>query len=56
MGSFGVFEWLIIIVILVVLFAGKRLPKLIRGVGQGIIEFKKASRDENETDKEKDNP
>ncbi len=36
-------ELTIILVILVVLFGGRKLPELAKGLGQGIREFKKAS-------------
>ena len=43
LGSFGVTELIIILVIVMVLFGAKRLPDLAKGLGQGITEFKKAS-------------
>jgi len=43
MGSFGGFEWLIIILVVLLLFGAKRIPELARGLGQGINEFRKAS-------------
>lgn len=45
MFDFGGFEWLIIILIVVLLFGAKKIPELARGVGQGINEFRKASED-----------
>lgn len=44
LGSFGVTELIIILVIVMVLFGAKRLPDLAKGLGQGITEFKKASK------------
>ncbi len=41
-------ELLVILVILLVLFGGSKLPSLARGLGQSIKEFKKASKDEEE--------
>lgn len=43
-GSLGITELLIILFIIIILFGAKRLPELARGLGQGINEFKKASR------------
>ena len=43
MGSFGGFEWLIVILVVLLLFGAKRIPELARGLGQGINEFRKAS-------------
>jgi sec-independent protein translocase protein TatA len=38
-------ELIIIIVAIVVLFGGKKIPELMRGLGSGIKEFKKAKDD-----------
>jgi sec-independent protein translocase protein TatA len=38
-------ELLIILVVVLVLFGGKKLPELARGLGQGMKEFKKATRE-----------
>ena len=38
-------ELLVILIILLVLFGGSKLPSLARGMGQSIKEFKKASKD-----------
>ena len=35
-------EWILIILIVVLLFGGKKIPELMRGVGKGIREFKNA--------------
>lgn len=45
MGSIGGFEWVIIILVVLLLFGAKRIPDLARGLGQGIKEFRKASDD-----------
>jgi sec-independent protein translocase protein TatA len=41
----GGFEWLIILVIILVLFGGKKLPELMGGLGKGIKSFKKGITD-----------
>lgn len=41
----GTTELIIIAVILLVLFGGKKLPELARGVGDSIKEFRKASKE-----------
>tara|TARA_B100000029_G_scaffold509984_1_gene600440 strand:- start:2612 stop:2797 length:186 start_codon:yes stop_codon:yes gene_type:complete len=38
-------EIAIIILVVIILFGGKKLPELARGLGQGIKEFKKATRE-----------
>ena len=45
-GSLGVTELLIILFIIIILFGAKRLPELAKGLGQGLSEFKKASRND----------
>lgn len=44
-GSIGIQEILLILLIALLLFGAKRLPEIGRGLGKGIREFKKASRD-----------
>lgn len=43
--SIGVTEWLIIALIILLLFGGKKIPELFRGLAEALKEFKKASRD-----------
>jgi sec-independent protein translocase protein TatA len=38
-------EWIFILLIVLVLFGGKRIPELAKGLGKGIAEFKKGVRD-----------
>ena len=45
-------ELLIIFLIIMLLFGGAKLPGLAKGLGESIREFKKASRDDPEADKE----
>jgi sec-independent protein translocase protein TatA len=42
---------LVVILIIVVLFGAKRIPEIMKGLGEGVKEFKKAARDvQDETD------
>ena len=41
-GMPGGSEWILIIVALLLLFGGKKIPELMRGVGKGMREFKDA--------------
>ncbi len=41
----GGYEWIIIVLIVVLLFGGKKIPELMKGLGKGIKEFKKSSRE-----------
>ena len=45
LAMLGPTEILIIAVVVVVLFGARKIPELMKGVGTGIKEFKKASRD-----------
>lgn len=45
LAMLGPTEILIIAVVVVVLFGARKIPDLMKGVGTGIKEFKKASRD-----------
>lgn len=45
MGRFGIQEILLIVVVLLILFGGKKIPELMRGLGSGIKEFKDATKD-----------
>jgi sec-independent protein translocase protein TatA len=44
-GFLGGWEWLIVILAVLLLFGAKRIPELARGMGTGIREFKKAARE-----------
>ena len=39
-GMPGGSEWIFIVVIVLVLFGGKKIPELMRGMGKGVKEFK----------------
>lgn len=41
-GGIGTSEMLLIVFALLLLFGGKKLPEMMRGVGRGIREFKDA--------------
>jgi len=53
LGAPGPFEIIIIVIILLLLFGGKKIPELMKGLGQGMREFKKA-RSENDKENEGD--
>jgi sec-independent protein translocase protein TatA len=38
-------ELIVVAIILLLLFGGKKIPQLMKGIGQGINEFKKAKED-----------
>lgn len=44
----GTTEMIVIAVVVVVLFGARKIPELMKGVGQGVREFKKAAKDDPE--------
>ncbi len=57
--AFGFPEWGLIVLAVLLLFGGRKIPELMKGMGKGIKEFKSATSDstkeeiEESTDKEK---
>jgi sec-independent protein translocase protein TatA len=54
LGMFGPWEIVIVVLIIVLIFGGKKIPELMRGLGQGMKEFKNASKDEKSENEETD--
>ena len=53
-GGLGAPEVIILLILVVLLFGGKKIPELMRGVGKGINEFKHGVKDPLEdSDKDK---
>ena len=52
LGMVGPWQWIIIGLAILLLFGGKKLPELMKGLGGGIKEFKKASKDEDKEGEE----
>lgn len=61
MGIGSGWHWIIVLLVIVLLFGGKKLPELAKGLGKGIKTFKKEMADEtsaksiNEVDELADN-
>ncbi|UCH13710.1 MAG: twin-arginine translocase TatA/TatE family subunit [Bacteroidales bacterium] len=52
-GTPGPVEIIIIVLIILLLFGGRKIPELMKGLGQGMKEFKKAAKgDEEKENKE----
>ena len=54
MGKIGLTEIILILLVVVLLFGGRKIPELMKGIGQGMKEFKKASKYDPNEDKEKE--
>lgn len=53
-GVIGPWQIILIVAVVLVFFGGRKIPELMKGLGQGIKEFKKAAKDMNEdSDEEK---
>jgi len=50
MGNFGATEIILILLVVVLLFGARKIPELMKGIGQGVKEFKKASDVKDEPD------
>lgn len=53
--SFGAGQIILILVVVLLLFGGRKIPELMRGLGQGVKEFKDATKptDEKKEEEEK---
>lgn len=40
MGEFSAIHWLIVLAVILLLFGGRKIPELARGLGEGIRSFK----------------
>ena len=51
--SIGPMELLVIVIVFALLFGGKKIPELAKGLGEGIKHFKSAVKDETKDDTKK---
>lgn len=57
MGQIGPWQVVLIVAVVLLLFGGKKIPELMKGLGRGVKEFKDATRgeeDKNDGDRLKD--
>lgn len=59
-GGIGTPELLIIVMVILLLFGGKKIPELMKGIGKGVRSFKKGLNEDdtveiNKDDSERDN-
>jgi sec-independent protein translocase protein TatA len=48
LGMIGPWQIVLIVAVVLLLFGGRKIPELMRGLGSGIREFKDAVKDEDE--------
>ncbi|MCK5846379.1 MAG: twin-arginine translocase TatA/TatE family subunit [Bacteroidales bacterium] len=53
-GGLGPTEIIILLVLVLLLFGGRKIPELMRGVGKGISEFKQGVKDPTEDSEKED--
>ncbi|WP_196895463.1 twin-arginine translocase TatA/TatE family subunit [Aureivirga marina] len=51
LGIMGPYQWVLIAVVVLLLFGGRKIPELMRGLGSGIKEFKDASKSDDDEEK-----
>ncbi len=54
MGRLGTTEIILIIAVVLLLFGGKKIPELMKGIGTGIKEFKNAAKDDQPANSKKE--
>jgi len=47
---FGGAEFFVLLAVIILLFGAKKIPELARGIGQGIVEFQKTTKDTDSED------
>ncbi len=52
LGAFGPWQFVLILVVVLLLFGGKKIPELMKGLGKGMKEFKDASKGEDSSQKD----
>ena len=53
LGIPGVWQIVLLVFVILLLFGGRKIPELMRGIGLGMKEFKNATSDEDEKSDEK---
>ncbi len=54
LGMIGPWQIVLIVLVVLLLFGGKKIPELMRGLGQGMKEFKDASKNDDASSAKKD--
>jgi len=51
LGEVGPMQIILVLAIILLLFGGKKIPELMKGLGSGVREFKNADKDDKVADK-----
>ena len=54
-GVPGVWQAVIVLVVIVLLFGGRKIPELMKGLGKGVKEFKDASKGDEDVNQDQTN-
>ncbi len=54
LGEVGPMQIILVLAIILLLFGGKKIPELMRGLGSGVKEFKNAAKGDESTDKKEE--
>ncbi len=54
MGVVGPWQIVLIVAVVLLMFGGKKIPELMRGLGGGVKEFKNAMKDEDAPEKKEE--
>lgn len=53
LGWFGTTEIIILVLVILLLFGGRKIPELMRGIGKGVNEFRSGINEKDENKEEK---
>lgn len=53
LGFVGPWQWVLIIAVILLLFGGRKIPELMRGIGQGVKEFKDGIKEDDKSEDKK---
>ena len=54
LGIPGPWQIVLIVFAILLLFGGRKIPEMMKGIGQGLKEFKKATKEDNKAEDEED--
>ncbi len=55
LGIPGPWQIVLIVFAIILLFGGRKIPEMMKGIGQGLKEFKKATKEDKKAEDEEDN-